>query len=111
MKMKLKHIKIKLKGKEIKLELKEMRGLNKALGLMVYRNSNLIFNFGKGRQAIHSWFCPKFLAIWLDNRKVVDVQIIEPWRSFIRPKKDYDTLIEVPITESNYKMVNFIVGK
>ena len=109
--MKTKKIRIKLKGKEIKLELREMRGLNKALGLMIYRNSNLIFGFKKGRQSIHSWFCPNFIALWLDSGKIVEIQQIKPWRSRIKPKKAYDVLIELPITESNSKIVNFIVGR
>ena len=109
--MKIKKFKINLKGKKINLELKEMRWLNKALGLMVYRKSNLLFKFGKGRRTIHSWFCPKFIAMWLDNGKVIDIQLIKPWRYSIKPKKDYDVLIEIPITESNFKIVNFVVGK
>lgn len=100
----MKKIKIKLGRKEINLELREMRGINKFLGLMIYRD-NLLFNFEKGKQFIHSLFCPKFIAIWLDEGKIVDIKLIKPWRLSIKPEKEFDKLIEIPIIHCNYSIV------
>lgn len=72
-------------------------------GLM-FRQHNfkkpLIFIFpAVSRVGIHSFFVfNKFLAIWLKKNKIVDVKIVKPWRSCVKPKNNFDCLIEIPFT-------------
>ena len=100
-------IKINFKGKKIELDVKEMRGMNKMLGLMVFRKDALFFDFGNfKRMAIHSIFCPRFLAIWLDkSNKVVEFKFIKNWHFSIKPKKDFSKLIEIPVADSYKKIL------
>jgi len=103
---------MKIKIKEIQLEVKEMRGLNKLLGLMIYKQA-LLFNFNKPtRIAIHSLFCPKFLAIWLDkNNKIIEYKIINSGQFKISPKKDFYKLIEIPINKRYSKILSKFASK
>jgi len=73
----------------------------KARGLM-FRGKNfkipLLFVFPKpGNYTIHSFFCRKFLAIWLLKNKVIEMKIVKPWRLFVVPKEKFDILIEIPL--------------
>jgi uncharacterized membrane protein (UPF0127 family) len=89
-------MKIKINGEIIEAE--ECRTIwQKTKGLMFRKNSKpLVFKFNKStRQSIHSFFCKPFLAIWLNNGKVVDKKIVKPFRAFIKPKKRFDMLVEV----------------
>ncbi|MFA4946178.1 MAG: hypothetical protein WC607_01400 [Candidatus Micrarchaeia archaeon] len=56
----------------------------------------LLFDFGARPNAIHSFFCPPFTAVWLDNRKrVLRVDRVAPWRIWVScPNARY--LIEAP---------------
>lgn len=86
---------------------------SKMRGLM-FRPRNfktpLVFVFDKPeRFSIHSFFCRKFLAIWMLKGKVVDVKIIRPWKANILPKKPFDTLIETPFN-STKQISEFSVG-
>lgn len=105
----MKKLRIKLRGKNIELDLKEMRGINKFLGLMVYRKSNLIFQFKEGKKEIHSLFCPGFIAIWLNGGKIVDINLVKPWKFSIKPEEDYNQLIEIPVNNSNSEIVNYLM--
>jgi len=101
-------ITIKKSGKKISLNVREMKGINKMLGLMCYRD-NLLFNFNSIKQPIHSFFCPSFLACWLDkNNQVLEMRKIKPWQINLKPKQEFSKLIEIPL--SNYKIVKFLVG-
>ncbi len=104
----MKELKIKLKGKEINFKLKEMKGINKLLGLMFYRD-NLLFEFNQGKSSIHSFFCPKFIAIWLNDGKIVDIAQVEKWKFSIKPEKEFNKLIEIPILHRNYEIVKPIL--
>ena len=58
----------------------------------------LIFRFNKQRKyAIHSFFCRKFIAIWISDGKILEKRIVKPWRCAVIPKKRFDTLIEIPL--------------
>jgi uncharacterized membrane protein (UPF0127 family) len=74
---------------------------SKTRGLM-FRKKNytipLLFIFDKpGKYPIHSFFCRKFIAVWLVKRKIVDVKIIHPWKNNISPNSNFDELLEIPL--------------
>jgi len=87
-------------GKEIFIDgIKKVDEFGKISGLMFRKNSSaLLFEFPTGRTEIHSFFCRRFLAIWILDGKIVEYRIVKPWRISVKPKSDFDKLIEVPIT-------------
>jgi len=93
----------RFKGKSFCIDVKKCESFfSKAMGLMFKGKSRpLLFIFNKStRQAIHSFFCRPFLAVWFDNEEIVDVKMIKPWRCFIYPKSKFNKLLEIP---SDYK--------
>jgi len=104
-------MKIAIKKRDKKIDLKVEKA-NKLKGLMFRRNNQaILFEFNKPtRQAIHSFFCKPFLAVWLDkDEEILETKIIKTWKFSIKPRKKFSKLIEIPL--SNYKIVNFIVDK
>lgn len=74
---------------------------SKLRGLM-FRNKNfktpLVFTFPfPFRYRIHSFFCRRFLAVWMLNGKIIEKRIIKPWRFAVVPNEKSDTLIEIPL--------------
>lgn len=107
-------VKLKFKGKEaVVRDIKRMSAFGKFAGLMFKPQdaSALLFEFGKARMAIHSFFCPVFLAIWLSRGKIVDYQIVRPYRISVKPRADYEQLIEVPINEKYASVIKLFYGK
>ena len=89
-------VKLKDKGKIIEVEVRKMNRIQKYLGLMIYKQA-LLFSFDKpGRHAIHSLFCPRFLAIWINNGKIVEYKLVNPWNFIVKPEKDFTELLEIP---------------
>ena len=85
-------------------------------GLMFARKKNakiLLFDLGKKcREPINSFFVFfPFIAVWLDGKNVIDVKIVKPFLPFVRPKKSFDKLIEIPLNGKYSKELNFLVGK
>lgn len=80
--------------------------LQKMRGIMFKKKfAPLLFDFraeGTSRNAIHSFFCVPFDAVFLDSsKKVVDViPEIKPWNPWIVPKKPAKYLIELPAGEA-----------
>ena len=75
---------------------------SKSRGLM-FRSKNyktpLLFPFGEiGYYSIHSFFCRKFIGVWLKKGKIIEIQRVEPWRISVTPKEKFDELLEIPIT-------------
>ncbi|VVB67460.1 putative ACR [Candidatus Norongarragalina meridionalis] len=72
-------------------------------GLMFRREAvPLLFVFdseARERNAIHSFFCPVFDAVFMDGRKkIVGIERgIAPWRPAIFPKKPFAYLLELPV--------------
>lgn len=58
-----------------------------------------IFPFPR-RYRIHSFFCRKFLAIWMLKGRIVDARIVKPWRIAVTSKEKFDELLEIPVTSS-----------
>jgi len=59
----------------------------------------LLFIFKKSsKQAIHSCFVDgDFLAIWMNNGKIVDKKIVKPWKFAVTPKEKFNLLLEIPL--------------
>jgi hypothetical protein len=100
------------KGQKIVLEAREMKGLNKLIGLIFYRDI-LLFNFGDNSNVkIHSLFCPRFLAVWLDKEnEVVDLKIVNSWKLSVSSVKTFSKLVEIPINEEYGNVVEKLVPK
>ena len=80
---------------------KRVKGLGMVLGLMfrTRKTRPLIFEFKKDtRMAIHSLFVFfPFHAVWLDkNNRIIEQRKVKPFTLFVRPKKPFRKLIEIP---------------
>ncbi len=111
-------ITIKHKNRRIRVSARKAGFIEKITGLIFRtRNThNLLFNFGRdARPAIHSFFVFfPFLAVWLDkNNEVIDARIVQPFTLSELPKnkRKFRKLLELPLNNSNRKILNFFVGK
>ena len=97
-----KPIRILFKGKKITIKdysvcsniFSQIRGL-------MFRSSNykkpLLFVWQKKeKRAIHSFFCRKFLAIWFDNSRIIDVKIVRSYKYCVIPEEKFNMLLEIP---------------
>jgi uncharacterized membrane protein (UPF0127 family) len=92
--------------KKISIDARECRSfLSQGTGLMFRKKSSpLLFIFSrKNRDPIHSFFCVPFVAIWFDDDKIVDLKYVSPWKISIRPQKNANKLLEIPINDFNFK--------
>ncbi|MBS3093497.1 hypothetical protein J4456_02860 [Candidatus Pacearchaeota archaeon] len=99
----------KYKGKKIFIPVEECRTIfQRGTGLMLRNDDKaLLFRFTrKGKSAIHSFFCKPFIAVWFNGDEIIDVKLIKRWQIFIKPRKKFDLLLEIPTT--NYFSKNFI---
>jgi len=97
------------KGERYEVYAKSCSWFEKFLGLMFKRKKNagaLSFNFETPvKIAIHSFFVFfPFIAIWFDDKnQVIEIKKIRPFALFVRPKKNFRRLLEIPL---NKKYVN-----
>ena len=86
---------------------------SRARGLMFRKKSKpLLFIFGKQtKQAIHSFFCIPFVAVWFDGNDIIDIKIVKPWVAFIKPKKKFNKLLEIPINSNSLDSLKFLIQK
>ena len=101
-------MKINFKNKTFEIKARECRGIKKALGLMFSgkKAKALIFRFkNQTKTPIHSLFCPEFLAVWLLNMKVIEYKIIKKTKLSIIPRKNFNSLIEIPINKKYEKIL------
>lgn len=102
MKIKLKH-----NGKELIVEdVEKVSGMKYFTGLMFKGENTGALLFEMTNSAIHSFFCKPFLAVWFNEGKIVDFQLVSPNKSHIKPEKDFDMLLEVPFTPKYSAVVN-----
>lgn len=96
--------KIKIKGKSIEVKICDDI-LSQARGLMFKKKSKpLLFIFkNKKRRAIHSFFCVPFIAIWFDDKKIIEIRNVKPWVFSIKPKAKFDKLLEIPSNDVTFK--------
>ena len=109
-------MKIIFNGKGIDIGAKKLGSFGKVRGLMFLsrQTGNLLFEFDKDvKIGIHSWFVFfPFLAVWLDSKdSVVDTRVVRPFSFYISPKKSFRKLLEIPMSETNEKLVKLLVGK
>lgn len=99
-------VKIEHKGKEISIDVKKCVGIKKFTGLMTNRKNALLFEIKN--EGIHSLFCPRFLAIWVnDSGKIVEYRFVEPWKFYIKPEKEFSKLIEIPLNGKYSEIIEF----
>jgi len=106
--------KIRFKDKIIEIpDIEKCSGIKKFTGLMFKsRDSNaLLFEFDNPcKQAIHSFFCPDFLALWLDESgKIVDKQVVTSNKLSIRPQEKFSKLLEVPLNNKYSPAIQFLL--
>ncbi len=86
-------------------KIKEAKGIQKYVGLMFKKNPEpLVFKLNVEKKiAINSLFCKvDFIALWFDkDEKLVDAKLIKPGQLKILPKKEFKTLVEIPIMKQN----------
>ena len=102
------------KGKKFNIDVKECKTyFSKMMGLMFRKKSKpLLFIFKKkNSSAIHSFFCVDFIAVWFDNGKVVDVQLVKPWRFYIKPIGKFDRLLEIPSNSNDFRELALLIKK
>jgi len=101
-------IKIGFGNKKILVNTRKLSYFDYFRGLMfkTKNSENLLFDFG-GRWGIHSFFVFfSFLALWLDEKnKVVEWKVVKPFSSFVRPKKKFAKLIEIPLNDKNREVL------
>ena len=111
MKMKAK---LKYKGEEIEIpDVEKVSEFGKFKGLMFKSNETnaLLFDFGRlTNQAIHSFFCPDFLAIWLNQGKIIDYKLITSGKMKIKPEQDFTHLLEIPLNNKYSPIVKFFLS-
>jgi len=86
-------------GKKIHLDVKKCNTiLKKTRGLMFRKKSKpLLFIFKKPvKQAIHSFFCLPFIAVWFNGNRIIDMKIVKKWEISIKPQEKFDKLLEIP---------------
>ncbi|MBD3252774.1 hypothetical protein GF386_03525 [Candidatus Pacearchaeota archaeon] len=84
--------------------------LSKTSGLMFKKNSPcLLFVFRKKGPAIHSFFCKPFIAIWFNDNEIVHVRLIEGWKFSIKPKKEFNKLLEIPASDENFEKLKKVI--
>jgi uncharacterized membrane protein (UPF0127 family) len=97
--------------KKIELEVFNCNFIEKGIGLMFMNEKNakiLQFSFNElTNLGIHSFFVYfDFLAVWIDNyNKVIQVDYVKPWTKFVRCKKNYKRLIEIPVNSNNTNLI------
>ena len=104
-------MKIKKEGRTIDIgNVKKVNFFGEAIGLMFARREkahSLLFEFKKPtKMKIHSQFVFfPFIAIWLDEKNnVLEIKKIKPWTCFVRPKKEFVRLVEIPVNKK-YKNI------
>ncbi len=81
----------------------------KLRGLMFRKRKNskaILFNTKKPI-AIHSYFVFfPFIAIWLNQKnKIVKIKKVHPFTSYIKPKKHFSKILEIPINNKYKKII------
>ena len=99
------------KGKRVSLSVRCVSFFGKFFGLMFSQKEKapvLLFDFKQSvSYGIHSFFVRyDFLAVWLNEKnKVIQIDRVKPWTSYLRPQKKYVRLIEIPINTKHKNLV------
>ena len=103
----------KYKGKKFNIDVKECKGINQGIGLMFRKKSKpLLFSFKKPVNiSIHSFFCVPFVAVWFNGKDIIDVKYVSPWGIGIKPLKNFDKFLEIPINDRNFNAIRLLIKK
>ena len=107
-------INLKYKTKQIKIDVKKCNLFWMIRGLMFTRREKaralLLFDFKKPRKMkIHSFFCSKFLAVWLDKKNnILEKRVVYPFNSLILPKRKFLRLVEIPCNSKYDDILKFL---
>ena len=104
-------MKIILEKKRIEIPARKVGLFGKIRGLMFRSRNceNLLFNFSSSEKfGIHSFFVFfDFLAVWLDEgNRVLEWEVVKPWRFSARPKTGAVKLLEVPLNDKNMRILD-----
>jgi len=107
--------KLNYNKKQIEIpDIKECKGIFKAIGLMFHtkNTSARLFQFKTDKRiAIHSLFCPSFLAIWLDEKnKILEYKLVFPSEISLKPQTPFRKLLEIPVNNKYSKIISFFLG-
>jgi len=84
-----------------KIKIVEAKGFNRYWGLM-FRVKPIILHWEfeePTNVSIHSAFCRKFFAVWLDKKNnIIEIKLVKPFRFNIKPKREFSKLIEIPLS-------------
>ena len=95
-----------LEGKEYSVgEYKVLTNIFSKMRGLMFRSAKynlpLLFVFNKpARHEIHSFFCKKFIAVWMLDNQVIDVKIVNPFKFCVTPEKKFNLLLEVPLVKT-----------
>jgi uncharacterized membrane protein (UPF0127 family) len=96
---------LSFKDRHFAIDAEECRTyFSKMMGLMFRKKSKpLLFIFSKmNNQPIHSFFCVPFIAVWLENQKIVDAKYVKPWKISVKSKEKFNKLLEIPSNNRNF---------
>ena len=99
---------LNFKGKIVEIkDIIKAEGIKKFTGLMFSKGKHaLLFDFSNpSKRAIHSLFCPNFLAIWLNDGKIVDYKLVNRREMLIKPRTEFNKLLEIPANEKYMDIV------
>jgi uncharacterized membrane protein (UPF0127 family) len=105
------------RGKEKKIEVRKVPRFFEGIGLMFSskkRAKILLFDLRKPvNLKIHSFFVFfPFVAIWLDEDKnLIEIKKILPFRILIKARKNFKYLIEIPLNGFYDDVLKSLVGK
>jgi hypothetical protein len=97
-----KDIVLNFAGKKFDFEAFVVPKYLEGIGLMFKKSSRakpLLFKFDNCNEAIHSCFVFfDFYAVWMDKEfNVIEVRRISPWNLYVRCRREFDYLLEIPI--------------
>jgi len=105
---------IKIEGKSTEVpDVMKCRGMGKLSGLMFQearKADAVLFDFGHPTvQAIHSFFCPHFIAVWLDEQgNILEWRKVNSRQSSITPGCEFSKLLEIPLSRKYAHVVEFL---
>lgn len=115
--MKQKRVRLKYKNQKFNLNLEICSGFCRFKGLMFSRRQNakaLLFEQKKmTKQAIHSLFVFfPFVAVWLDDKnKIINYEVVRPFKFYIVPEEKYKRLIEIPLNKKYFRVIELFSDK
>jgi len=104
---------LKFRDKVIEIiNIEKCPGIKKITGLMFHSKDTKprLFEFSRPtRTPIHSFFCPKFLAIWMNDNNIVEYKMIDKWKISIKPEKEFNKLLEIPVNKTYGKIIELFL--